>query len=156
MDVEIDLPPDSGYDSSMTKSSRSVLAASPFTKIAVTVPTGTYLIVERLRRELGQSRSAVVASALAEWVRATTIAEAERRYVAGYRRMPETSAELAGSRAVAAQATSQWSAWAPGEPSRLADPVGMELAHRARARRSPATGRSPAAKRSHAAKRSRR
>ena len=98
---------------------------SGFTRIAVTVPTDTYAVVERLRRHLGKSRSAVVALALEEWVRHADLGDADRRYVEGYLRIPEAVDQ---TRAVAAQATSHWDSWSPGAPSRAAEP---------RARRSP-------------------
>ena len=93
-------------------------AAPQFTKIAVTVPTETYAVVERLRRRLGKSRSAVVALALEEWIRAVDLAEADRRYVEGYLRTPEAVDEIG---AVAAQATSYWGTWSPGPPLRAED-----------------------------------
>jgi hypothetical protein len=89
-----------------------------FTKIAVTVPTETYTVVERLRRRLGKSRSAVVALALQEWIRSADVSEADRRYIEGYLRIPE---DVDTARAIAAQATSHWDAWSPGEPSRASD-----------------------------------
>jgi hypothetical protein len=93
---------------------------SGFTKIAVTVPTETFAVVERLRLRLGKSRSAAVALALAQWVRDADVAEADRRYVDGYARIPEAVDEI---QAVAAQATSHWDTWAPGVPSRAAEPT---------------------------------
>ncbi|HEX3483010.1 MAG TPA: ribbon-helix-helix protein, CopG family [Kofleriaceae bacterium] len=97
---------------------RYAAAAPQFTKIAVTVPTETYAVVERLRRRLGKSRSAVVALALEEWVRGVDLAEADRRYVEGYLRTPEAVDEIG---AVAAQATSYWGSWSPGQPLRAED-----------------------------------
>ena len=97
---------------------RYAAAAPQFTKIAVTVPTETYDVVERLRRRLGKSRSAVVALALEEWVRGVDLAEADRRYVEGYLRTPEAVDEIG---AVAAQATSYWGSWSPGQPLRAED-----------------------------------
>ncbi|HEX3759973.1 MAG TPA: hypothetical protein VHW23_14760 [Kofleriaceae bacterium] len=121
----------------------------PFTKIAVTVPTETYAVVERLRRQLGKSRSAVVALALEEWIRSIDLAEADRRYVEGYLRTPEAVDEIG---AVAAQATSHWYRWSPGEPLRAADSSPPPAARRAeRARRA-----APPSKRSKPSKRSRR
>jgi predicted DNA-binding protein len=105
----------------------------PFTKIAITVPTEIYAVVERLRRRLGKTRSSVVAQALEAWVRSADLAEADRRYVEGYRRTPEAVDEIS---AVAAQATSHWQTWAPGEPSRAADSRPGKA--RRRARTSPA------------------
>lgn len=53
---------------------------------------------------LGKSRSEMIALALA-WVRSIGRAEADRRYVEGYRRTPEAVDEIS---AVAAQVTSYW------------------------------------------------
>jgi hypothetical protein len=92
---------------------------SAFTKIAVTVPTETYEVIEKLRRRLGKSRSAVVALALEEWARGADVSDADRRYAEGYLRSPERVDEV---QAVATQATSHWSRWAPGPPSHVAEP----------------------------------
>jgi hypothetical protein len=100
---------------------RYAAAAPRFTKIAVTVPTETYAVVERLRRRLGKSRSAVVALALEEWIRGVDLAEADRRYVEGYLRIPGTPENVDEIAAVAAQATSSWASWAPGPPLRAED-----------------------------------
>ena len=86
---------------------------SAYTKIAVTVPTATYTAMERLRRRLGKSRSAVVAYALESWMHSADSAEADRRYVEGYLRIPEAIDEI---RAVAAQATSQMECMPEDEP----------------------------------------
>lgn len=106
-----------------------------FTKIAVTVPTATYAVVERLRRRLGKSRSAVVALALDEWIRAADISDDDRRYAEAYVRVPESPAALAEIRALAAQATSHWQTWEPGAPMRAAESA------RAAPRRPPAKKR---------------
>lgn len=106
---------------------RYAAAAPRFTKIAVTVPTETYAVVERLRRRLGKSRSAVVALALEEWIRGVDLAEADRRYVEGYLRTPEDVDEIA---AVAAQATSSWARWSPGRPLRAEDSSPGQMAKR--------------------------
>ena len=121
---------------------RYVAAAQQFTKIAVTVPTETYAVVERLRRRLGKSRSAVVALALEEWVRGVDLAEADRRYVEGYLRTPEAVDEIG---AVAAQATSYWGSWSPGEPLRVEHPAAGPPAKRAAG--APRAGRAGRAKR---------
>jgi hypothetical protein len=91
-----------------------------FTKIAVTVPTATYTVIERLRRRMGKSRSAVVALALEEWIRAADISDDDRRYAEAYVRIPESPAALAEIRALAAQAASHWQTWEPGAPLRAA------------------------------------
>jgi len=81
---------------------------SSFAKIAVTVPTATFEAVERVRRRLGQSRSATVAIALQEWLRGLEVSDADRRYIEAYARQPERVDEV---RAVAAQATAHWEPW---------------------------------------------
>jgi len=90
-----------------------------YVKIAITVPTVTFAVVERVRRRLGKSRSAAVSLALEEWLRSIDLSDADRRYIEGYRRQPETPAEVA---AWAAQGTAHWGAWEPGQPSRAAEP----------------------------------
>ena len=118
---------------------RYAAAAPQFTKIAVTVPTEVYAVVERLRRRLGKSRSAVVALALEEWIRGADLAEADRRYVEGYLRTPEAVDEIA---AVAAQATASWGTWSPGEPLRAEEPrPGSPARPAGGARRAGRTGR---------------
>jgi hypothetical protein len=89
-----------------------------FTKIAVTVPTA---VVERLRRRLGKSRSAVVSLALEEWIRTADMTDEDRRYAEGYLRIPESPEALAEIKAIAAQVASHWQSWEPGPPSRAAD-----------------------------------
>src|SRR5262249_25058140 len=91
--------------------------APQFTKIAVTVPTETYAVVERLRRRLGKSRSAVVALALEEWIRGADLAEADRRYVEGYLRIPEAPEAVDEIAGVAARAPSYWGGGSRGAPS---------------------------------------
>lgn len=94
---------------------------SGFTKIAVTVPTATFTVVERLRRRLGKSRSAVVALALEEWIRTADMTDEDRRYAEGYLRVPESPEALADIKALAAKVASHWQSWEPGPPLRAAD-----------------------------------
>jgi hypothetical protein len=68
------------------------------------VPTKTYAAVERLRRRLGKSRSAVVALALGQWAHSADSADADRAYIEGYLRIPEAVDQIS---AVAAQVTSR-------------------------------------------------
>jgi hypothetical protein len=88
-----------------------------YKKVAVTVPTATYAALERARAKLGRSRSEVIASAVEQWLQGLAAAEAERRYVEGYRRQPERPVGEALVRA----ATAGWSDWAPGKASRAAE-----------------------------------
>jgi metal-responsive CopG/Arc/MetJ family transcriptional regulator len=70
-------------------------------KIAVSLPAPLYLNVEAARKKFRRSRSTVVQDALAEWLRVERDAEMVRKYEAGYRRQPETRAEIAAARASA-------------------------------------------------------
>ena len=94
---------------------------SAFKKIAVTIPAETYKAVERARRRLGKARSAIVATALDEWLRGQQADEAARRYVEGYLRQPETPEEIAVTEAIAAQAVADWPPWDADQPTRAAE-----------------------------------
>jgi hypothetical protein len=80
-------------------------------KIAVTVPRETLAAVEKRRRTLGISRSAVVTAALEAWLAEEDMTAEERRYLVAYLRQPETVTELRDVRAIAAAATSTWEPW---------------------------------------------
>ena len=71
-------------------------------KIAITVDPDLLAQVERLRRRLGTSRSAVFERAVEEYLANAAGAEKRRTYAEAYRRHPETAAE---SRAALATAT---------------------------------------------------
>jgi len=101
-------------------------------KIAVSLPTATFAAVERVRRRMGKSRSAAVAIALEEWLRTLDLSDADRRYIEGYRRRPESLDEIT---AVTAQATSTWGAWEPGKASRAAEPRAARARSARRSRR---------------------
>jgi metal-responsive CopG/Arc/MetJ family transcriptional regulator len=75
-------------------------------KIAVSLPQKTFATLERKRRELKKSRSALVAEALEAWFAGGTLSDEERRYVAGYVKHPETEADAA-----AFTAASVWGEW---------------------------------------------
>ena len=64
-------------------------------KIAISLPREEADYVERVRKSLNTTRSAVIRDAIREKVRAETKAEKIRRYIEGYRRMPETEEEIA-------------------------------------------------------------
>jgi metal-responsive CopG/Arc/MetJ family transcriptional regulator len=80
-------------------------------KVAVSLPADILRSVERVRRKLGKSRSAVVAEALDDWLRARELSEADRRYVRGYARIPEAPEEIAATDAIAADAMAGWEPW---------------------------------------------
>lgn len=64
-------------------------------KTAVSLPSETYQKAEKIRKKLGKSRSEMVAQALAKMIKEIEIRELEERYVAAYKAMPETPAEIA-------------------------------------------------------------
>lgn len=80
-------------------------------KVAVSIPLATLRRSERARRRLRKSRSAVVTEALEEWLAAREMGDADRRYVEGYARLPETPEELAPTEAMAIEAMSGWEPW---------------------------------------------
>jgi hypothetical protein len=64
--------------------------------------------VERTRRQLRKTRSAVVSEALAQWLSNREVPDADRRYAQGYLRQPEKTAP---TEAVAAAAVQDWDRW---------------------------------------------
>ena len=87
-------------------------------KIAVTVPRETLLAVEKRRRVLGVTRSAVVTAALEAWLADETMTAEERQYLLSYLRTPETVAELRDARAVAKAVAATWEPWDTGAPAK--------------------------------------
>ena len=85
-------------------------------KIAVTVPRETLAAVEKRRRVLGVTRSAVVTAALQAWLSEQTMTAEERQYLLAYLRMPETSRELSDGVELARAVVSEWESW-DGETS---------------------------------------
>lgn len=79
-------------------------------KIAMSIPTGLYEAVERFRKKAGKSRSAVLQDALYYWLERQKEVALIRKYEEGYRRKPETRAEVraAASSAVRLLAASEW------------------------------------------------
>ena len=90
------------------------------TKVAVSVPEETLRAVEKRRRVLGMSRSAVVSAALESWLADQAMTAEERRYVVAYLKQPETAAEVRETTALGAAAMAGWDPWSdvPGK-----DPV---------------------------------
>ena len=68
--------------------------ASHSVKIAVTIPKAVYRAVERIRHQLGLSRSALVDQAVEQWLDAKSRADEIRRYVESYRKDPENISEI--------------------------------------------------------------
>ena len=71
------------------------------TKVAVSIPSGLYRAVERVRKVRGQSRSAVIQDALRHWLDSQAQAGLVREYEAGYRRRPESRREIEAAEAAA-------------------------------------------------------
>ena len=84
--------------------------AKPATKVAVSIPSGLYLAVERVRRTSGKSRSAIIQDALRHWLDAQAHATLVREYEAGYRRKPEGRREIKAAEAAAVRllSTEDW------------------------------------------------
>lgn len=58
-------------------------------KFAVSLPLETFRMIEQLRRQSAQGRSEAVQEALRLWIQKKEDEERERRYVAGYKKIPE-------------------------------------------------------------------
>lgn len=63
-------------------------------KVAITVSADVLAEAERERKRTGESRSAVFERALKMYFADQRAVEAARNYVDGYRRVPETAAEI--------------------------------------------------------------
>jgi lauroyl/myristoyl acyltransferase len=64
-------------------------------KTAIAIPRIDYQQIETLRLQMGKTRSQLLLEAFRHWMHHRDRLQAERRYVEGYRRHPETSAENA-------------------------------------------------------------
>lgn len=99
-------------------------------KVAVTVPEDTLRAVEKRRRVLGMSRSAVVAAALESWLADQAMTAEERRYVVAYLKQPETVAEVRDTTAIAAAAVAGWDPWGDVPAKRFAPKLKRSKARR--------------------------
>jgi metal-responsive CopG/Arc/MetJ family transcriptional regulator len=77
-------------------------------KVTVTIPSETLASVERARRPLRKSRSAIVSEALALWLRSRNVSDADRRYAEAYLRIPERTAD---TEATLTAAVAEWDRW---------------------------------------------
>ena len=75
-------------------------------KIAISLPPKTLATLERKRRELKKSRSAIIVEALEALFTRATLSDEERRYIAGYVAHPEHEQDAA-----AIAAASAWGEW---------------------------------------------
>ncbi len=79
-------------------------------KVAVSLPIEEYQKIEKARKQLRISRSAVIREALKQWFAAGEEQKKIRAYLEGYRGSPETPAEWAPFEALASEvlATEEW------------------------------------------------
>jgi len=79
-------------------------------KVAVSLPKEQFEQLERLRKQLKLSRSALVSQAIRQFLKIHREEEDIRRYIEGYRKYPETEEELAEAAALArlALAAEEW------------------------------------------------
>jgi len=77
-------------------------------KVAVSIPRETLRSLERARTRLRKTRSAAVTEAIEKWLKAEDVGDDDRRYVEGYLRQPEQSADVA---AVAGAVAATWERW---------------------------------------------
>ena len=68
-------------------------------KTAVSLPAETYQKAEKLRKKLGKSRSQMVADALANLIHEAEKRERDERFIAAYKKYPETDAEVVSAQA---------------------------------------------------------
>lgn len=73
-------------------------------KMAISLPKTQFRLVERRRRRLHVSRSAVVREALIQWFRSCEEQEAIRQYLEGYQQHPETTEDWATIETMQAEA----------------------------------------------------
>ncbi|MCS6936984.1 MAG: hypothetical protein NZ610_02425 [Candidatus Bipolaricaulota bacterium] len=59
-------------------------------KIGVSLPKKKFSAVERMRKKLKKTRSALIAEAIDLWIAAKKEEELVRQYMAGYKKHPET------------------------------------------------------------------
>ncbi|MBI2059594.1 MAG: ribbon-helix-helix protein, CopG family [Nitrospirae bacterium] len=63
-------------------------------RTAISLPAEDFEALERTRKRLKKPRSEIIREALRSWHRSREIAELERRYVEGYRKVPEDLKEI--------------------------------------------------------------
>ena len=73
----------------------------PAAKIALSLPDDLFREMERVRRKRGATRSALVQEALRLWLRQGAEAMLVREWEEGYRRLPESAAEIVAAAATA-------------------------------------------------------
>jgi metal-responsive CopG/Arc/MetJ family transcriptional regulator len=79
--------------------------ARPAEKIAISLDADVLAAAERLRRQTGESRSALVARALRELLETAKRQQRIEEYLGAYRRIPETTREVSLARKLARKST---------------------------------------------------
>jgi len=79
-------------------------------KVAISLPREVWKKLEAIRREQGESRSALFLEAVQHWLEHRERRAQVRRYEEAYRRMPETPEEVAACEQAAASllAAEEW------------------------------------------------
>lgn len=79
-------------------------------KVSVTLPLEEYRQVEKTRKKMRLSRSAVISEALKHWIVAGHEQEKIRSYIEGYRRSPETARDQEPFKSLAGEvlAAEEW------------------------------------------------
>jgi metal-responsive CopG/Arc/MetJ family transcriptional regulator len=79
-------------------------------KVAISLPPELHKALEHVRKKTGRSRSALVQEALRLWLQAQQQAARIRQYEAGYRKRPESEAEVRAAEAAAVRllASQEW------------------------------------------------
>jgi len=73
-------------------------------KIAISLPKEDLALIEKVRKELGMQRSAVIDMAIKFWFAGMKKEKLIRQYEEGYRRIPEDLAEIKAMEKAAADA----------------------------------------------------
>ncbi len=63
-------------------------------KTAISIPSEYLRIIEKIREKTGKGRSQIITEALGYWIKMQEINELENRYIEGYKKIPENTAEL--------------------------------------------------------------
>jgi metal-responsive CopG/Arc/MetJ family transcriptional regulator len=77
-------------------------------KFAISLPASTLEKLEKIRRASGKSRSALIREAVEHWLQSRETSPEDQRYIQGYLRRPEGTAQ---AEALAAAATAYWDEW---------------------------------------------
>lgn len=75
-------------------------------KTAISLPKEEYQLLEKIRREMGISRSALFEKAVSFWLRELQEQKKVKRYIEGYRKHPESVAEIKAMEKASAEAFS--------------------------------------------------